>query len=382
MQLTLEQQDLTQASMIVAGLLKKSQTTLPVLSNLLIEAEGDTAYFIGTDLESFVRVRVPVEISGGTSARMTLPADKLSEIVSLLPAGQKITLSDEGGQVAIKTDQASYNLVTLPPDDYPQWTPEEGLTTITLSQKELRRLLDAILYALPTKDHRRILMGALFEINDLSLTLTGTDGKKLSRIKTKLQNSEGDSITQCVVYGKLLNDMKRILSDEGPVKLEIGNRQVAFLVDNVEYRTNVIEGKYPDCNAVIPKDFPFAVKLNRTQFLMAARRAGVVSEDKNKSIILRFSENNCEFTSMAADVGRFSGNVAVQYDGNPIEIAYNYQLMIETLNSFSHPDITLKIKSEQSPTVMNCDAEVDHLCVLMPIKLAELRAQGIGSASE
>jgi DNA polymerase-3 subunit beta len=375
-QLTLEQQDLTQASMIVAGMLKKSQTTLPVLSNLLIEAEGGIAHFIGTDLESFVRVRVPAEI-GGSSARMTLPADKLSELVSLLPAGQRIVLADEGGQVAIKTEQATYNLVTLPADDYPQWNAEDSLTSIVLPQKELRRLLDAVLYALPPKDHRRVLMGALFEINDMVLTITATDGKKLSRIRTKIQSSEGDSVAQCVISGKLLNDMKRILSDEGPVRIEIGNRQVAFLVDNVEYRTNVIEGKYPDCNAVIPKEFPFQVKLNRTQFLLAARRAGVVSEDKNKSIILRLSENNCEFTSMAADVGRFSGNVTVNYQGNPIEIAFNYMLMIETLNSFGHPEITLKIKSEQSPTVLSCDAEMDHLCVLMPIKLAELRAQGI-----
>lgn len=372
MQLTLNQKDLSQASIIVAGLLKRSQTTMPVLSNLLIDAEGENAEFIGTDLESYVRVRVPVKLEGGP-ARLTLPADKLSELVSLLPAGNKVDLVDEGGQVTISSLKAKYNLVTLPADDYPQWTKETSLTRVSLPQKTLHQLLDSVLYALPSKDHRRVLMGALVEVYDMNIRITATDGKKLSRISAPVSQVDGDSNTVCVVSGKLLSDMRRILTEEGPVTIEFGTRQVAFMVDNVEYRTNVIEGKYPDCNAVIPKDFPFTVKLNRTMFLTAARQAGVVSDDKNKSIILRFSENLCEFSSMAADVGAFSGSVEVEYEGNPIEIAYNYQLMIETLNSFGDPEITLKIKSEQSPTVFVCNDDSDHLSVLMPIKLADLR---------
>jgi len=374
-QLTIEQKDLVQAATVVASLLKRSQTTLPVLSNLLVEAEDGRATFIGTDLESHVTVRVPATVVGGP-ARLTLPADKLAELVGLLPAGSNVVLKDEGGQVVVTSSSNEYRLVTLPADDYPVWTPDEATASFGVTQKQLKRLIDAIMYALPAKDHRRVLMGALTEVKDMNLRLTATDGKKLSRMSVSLGEVEGNRNTKCVVSGKLLGDIRKILGDEGSVRVEIGERQAAFLVDNVEYRTNVIEGKYPDADAVIPRDFPFKVRLNREQFKLAARRAGVVSEDRNKSIILKFADNACDFTSMAADVGTFHGKVGVEYDGNPIEIAFNYQLMIETLDSFGHPDIRLNIKSEQSPTILVCDAEPDHLCVLMPIKLADLRPGG------
>ncbi len=372
MQLTIEQKDLTQAALVVASLLKRSQTTLPVLSNLLIDAEDGQAVFLGTDLESHVRVRIPAQLEGG-AGQLTLPADKLAELVSLLPAGSQVLLADEGGQVKVTCASNQYRLVTLPADEYPKWTPDTFVSKFSVTQKQMRRLIDAILYALPAKDHRRVLMGALMEVKDLNLRLTATDGKKLSRMSVALGDIEGDPTVKVVVSGKLLADLRKVLGDEGSVTVEVGERQVAFFVDNVEYRTNVIEGKYPDCDAVIPRDFPFQVRLNRDQFKDAARRAGVVSEDKNKSIILKFEDNTCEFTSMAADIGTFAGKVSVEYEGNALEIAYNYQLMIETLNSFAHADVRLKIKSEQSPTVMACDDEPDHLCVLMPIKLADLR---------
>lgn len=372
MQLTLGHKDLVQAATVVAALLKRSVTTLPVLSNMLIDAEDGQAVFMGTDLESHVTVRVPVRLEG-VGGKLTLPADKLAELVSLLPAGSEVTLKDEGGQVEIHSEAAQYHLVTLPPDDYPKWHPENALSRFDVPQKVFRRLIDAVSYALPAKDHRRVLMGVLLEVRDGALRLTATDGKKLSRMSARIGEVEGDREVRAVISGRLLNDIRRVLGDEGSATIEMGERQAAITVDNVEYRTNVIEGKYPDCDAVIPREFPHQVRLNREQFQISARRAGVVSEDRTKSIILHFHENICEFTSMTADVGTFSGRVGVEYDGASLEIAFNYQLLVETLNSFSQPDVRLNIKSEQSPCVFLSDAEPDHLCVLMPIKLSEAR---------
>jgi DNA polymerase-3 subunit beta len=372
-EIALEQNDLQEAANVVASLLKRSATTLPVLSNMLIDAsETDRVLFLGTDLESFVRIRVPATIKGG-NARLTVPADKMAELVSLLPSGTTVRLIDEGGHVRIVCDANEYNLVTLPPDDYPNWHPETPTIRFTITQKQLKALLDAVLYAVPSKDHRRVLMGALMELQPEGVRLTATDGKKLSRMRVPKTESEGEGVQRAVVSGKLLADVRRVLRDEGLVTVELGPKQVCFQVDHVEYRTNMIEGKYPDCDAVIPKDFPHQVRLNRNQFEAAARRAGVVSEDKTKSIILKFEDGRCHFTSMAADVGTFSGDVPVEYQGKTLEIAFNYELMIETLNSFSHPDIKLNIKSEQSPCVLICDEEPEHLCVLMPIKLADIR---------
>jgi len=381
-QLTIEHKDLTQAALVVAAILKRSATALPVLSNLLIEANESEATFFGTDLESSAKVRVPSRVEGGGGS-LTVPADKLSELVNLLPAGGAVTIKDLGGQIELKAQSTHYKLVTLPADDYPQWHPQTAATRFHLPQKQFRRLLDSVLYAVPTKDHRRVLMGVYFELFDGErLRLTATDGKKLSRVSSAVADVEGDKEFKAVVSGKLLTDLRKSLVEEGSISIEFSERQIAFLLDNIEYRSNLIEGKYPDCDAVIPKEFPSRVRLNRDSFKMAARRAGVVSDDKNKSIILKFGDNVCEFTSMAADVGTFDGNVQVEYDGAPMEIAFNFELMIQTLDSFASSDIHMSLKSESAPCLFACESEPDHQGVLMPIKLADARRASAAESDE
>lgn len=344
---------------------------MPVLSNMLIDCKDGVAVFLGTDQESLVRVRVPV-VNEGTG-RMTVPADKMTELVSLLPTDAPASLVDKGGHAIIQSETIEYQLVTLPPDDYPRWKSAPTLSTFSVTQKQLKRVLDAILYALPAKEHRRVLTGSLLEIHDGKLRMTATDGKKLSRMSCEVSDLDGDGVLKTVVPGKVLHDLRRNLGDEGSVKVEVGERQIVLTLDEIEYRTNTIEGKYPDCDAVIPAEFPFEIRLNRDRFQVATRRAGVTSDDKNKSVVLRFHDNSCAFSSAAADVGEFTGDVAVEFEGGPVELAFNYQLAIDTLNSFSHPDIHLKADSQQKPCVFVCDEEPDHLCVLMPIKLSELR---------
>lgn len=373
-QLVFEQKDLSHAATIVANLLKRSATTLPLLSNVLLEARDGRAVLTGTDMESMVRVAIPVKAD--KDARLTLPAEKFAELVGLLPAGCEVVLEQDGGQVAIRSEGSQYALVTLPAEDYPNWRQEPHTTRLEIKQGQFKRLVDAVAYAIPSKDHRRALLGGLFEVRGLGLRLTGTDGKKLSRMAIEASEVEGEEDLRVIVPGKLIGDLRRVVGDEGPLRIELSERQAAFFVDNVEFRANCIEGRYPDCDAVIPKEFPARAKLNRDSFQAAARRAGVTSDDKNKSVILKFHEGGCDFSSSAQDVGQFAGTTSLEYSGPSIEVAFNYQLLIETLNSFGHPEVELKLKSEQSPCVFACEQEPDHLCVLMPIKLSDLRPGG------
>ncbi|MEQ8822295.1 MAG: DNA polymerase III subunit beta [Sumerlaeia bacterium] len=382
MLLTFDQGDVKRAATIVASLLNRSTTTLPVLANLLIETGEDECTFLGTDLDNLVRIRVPAKVEGGAGQRLTLPADKLAQLIGLMPAGQDVSIQDQGGQVRVFSGRNDYKLVTLPADDYPQRPEEKPLSTLKMAQRDFQSLLDAVLYAVPQKDHRRVLLGALFEARDKTLRLTGTDGKKLSRMELPAESIEGLESIRTVVSGKLLGDIRKVLSDEGSVTIAVGDRQVAIRAGDVEFRATAIEGKYPDCDQVIPKEFTTQMGLNRDLFKMAARRAGVVSDDKSKSIILNLEAGTCKFTSMAADIGTFSGDVAVEYDGESMEIAFNYQLMIETLDSFEKPEIAMHIKNEHSPCVFKAKDEDNHLCVLMPIKLAEARPAAAGAGAE
>lgn len=370
----IQQRELSRAANATASLVKRSATTLPVLTNVLVEASGNVVSFVGTDLESHIRAECQATIEG-TGLRFTIPAARLSEIVALFDPTDEVTIRPEGGNVVVETESATYKLASLPADDFPLWTEESATCAVQLPGDDLLRLIDSVLYALPAKDHRRVLMGALCQIGtDERLQMTATDGKKLARASVQAESLDTDNKSGvAVISGKLLADIRKQIAGSAPVRFEIGERQAAFVVSGIEYRTNVFDGKFPDCDAVIPKEFAHTVRLSRDAFKLAAKRAGVVSQDQNRSVILKFAGNACDFSAMAADVGTYHGSVPVEMDGEPVEIGYNWQLMCDTLDSFESDKIVLRIKSPQSPSVLTCEGDGDHLCVLMPIKLAELK---------
>ncbi len=384
MQLQIAQKELEAAAVVVSTLVDRTAGPLPVLSNLLIEATEKGVQFRGSDMESLVTVNVDADVR--TPGRTTIPADVFRDIVKVLPPNAQVALEETDGRVLISSEKNEYKLMTLPADDFPEWPATEAQTRFQISQKVLKTLIDGTSYALPNKDHRRVLLGVYFELTDHNLRLTATDGKKLARISTAIAEVEGKGDGAIIVPRKLLENVARNLSSEGPVEIELSTtgsaRQIAFRFANVYYRGNGIDGKYPDCDNVIPKEFPNEIPLNRDVFLQAARRAGITTEDKNKSITLKFENNACGFSSMAHDLGAFSGRIGLDYSGPTIEVAFNYQFLIETLSRFASAELTLRIKNSNAPVVFVTKEEENRLALLMPIKVSDARASASAEEDE
>lgn len=371
MHIKVAQKDLENAANVVSSMVDRGAGPLPVLGNLLIEARDGRVHFRGTDIESLVMVNLNAQVV--REGRTTIPADTFRDIVKVLPPQGEVEIEEDGRKVVVSCDTNEYKLMTLPAEDFPEWPSETGATRIQIAQRKLKELIDATAYALPSKDHRRVLLGVYFELNDNTLRLTATDGKKLSRVITNIPEVDGASKAAIVVPRKLLDNLAKNLGNEGPVEIEFSARQVVFRFDNIVYRCNGIEGKYPDCDAVIPKEFPLEVPLNRDIFLQASRRAGIVTDDKNKSIILKFEDGVCHFQSMAHDLGTFKGRIAMEYKGPTIELAFNYQFLNETLGKFGKPELRMFIKNATAPVVFKSADDDNRLSLLMPIKLSDIR---------
>ncbi len=378
MHIQLAQKNLEDAANIVSNLVDRSAGPMPVLSNLLVEANDGIVKFRGTDMESMVELNVEAAIK--VEGKTTIPADTFRDIVRVLPPQGDVSIEDKGNnKILINCETNEFKIMSLPADEYPNWSASPGHTSIQLSQKVLKSLIDATSYALPSKDHRRVLLGVFFELADHKLQLTATDGKKLARIHMDVPEVEGPGEASIVIPRKLLDNLQRNLGGDGPVQIEFCGveggtaRQAAFRFENVTYRVNGIEGKYPDCNSVIPKEFPTEIHLNRDIFLLACKRAGITTDDKNKSMILKFEDNTCQFHSMAHDLGTFSGQISLDYTGEAIEIAFNYQFMYETLSKFANPELRMLIKSPTAPIVFKSKDDDNRLSLLMPIKLSEAR---------
>ncbi|MBI1292302.1 DNA polymerase III subunit beta [bacterium] len=380
MHILIPQKDLETAATVVSNLVDRTAGPQLILGNVLIDAGEQGIQLRGTDNESFVVVKLSGTVR--KPGRTTVPADTFREIVRLMPPQGEVSIAEAGQKVTLSCESSEYKLMTIPAEDFPEWQMEQGSTRFQIAQKTLRYLIDSTLYALPGKDHRRVLLGVYFELGENRLRLTSTDGKKLARVHTDIPEIEGVSSARIIVPRKLLENLYKSLGNEGPVEVELSGQQIAFRFGNVYFRGNGIEGKYPDCDAVIPKDFPYEILLNRDVFQTAARRAGITTEEKNKSIILRFADNACHFTSMAHDLGAFNGRISMDYTGPELELAFNFQFLIETLSRFSKPDVKLFIKSSTAPVVMKAKDEDDRLCLLMPIKLADARPAAPGGEGD
>ncbi|CAN5412519.1 DNA polymerase III subunit beta [soil metagenome] len=374
MKIHLPQKDLEAATTVVSSLVDRSAGPLPVLANVLIDATESGVQFRGTDVESLVSVNLNATVS--EPGRTTVPADTFRDIVKLLPPQAEVTIEEKGRRVTVTCETNEYKLMTIPAEDFPDYAAEPGQSRFLISQKTLRQLIDATAYALPTKDHRRVLLGVYFELTTNMLRLTATDGKKLARVSANVPEIEGGGSAAIVVPRKLLDNLYRTLGSEGPVEIEMSSRQISFRFGNILYRCNGIEGKYPDCDSVIPKDFPIEIGLNRDVFLQASKRAGITTDEKNKSIILKFDDNRCAFASMAHDLGAFSGKISLDYNGPAIELAFNYLFLNETLSHFNSSEIRMYVKNSTAPVVFRTKDEESRLALLMPIKLADVRAGG------
>ncbi len=378
MHITVPQNELDQAATIVSSLSSRSTGPHPALGSLLIEAGEHGVQLRGTDFESMVQVNVQAKIE--RPGRIIVAADTFRDLIKLLPPKSEVVFEEVSGKAHIFTEDNEYNLMTDPADDFPDWNTEEPLSSFQVSQKVLKSMLEATIYALPIKDHRRVLLGVHFDLADNRLQLTATDGKKLGRVTTPIPEVEGQQKITMTVPRKLAENLVRSLGNEGPAELELGERQITARFSNVLYRCNALEGKYPDCDAVIPKEFPIRIVLNRESFLQSARRAGVVTDEKNRSIILTFRDNKCHFRSMAHDVGNFHGDLKLDYTEPELEIAFNFQFLAETLSSFSDPNVILHVKTRNTPVVFKSREDDNRLALLMPIKLSEARA-GAGAAA-
>lgn len=380
MRIQVSQKELENASKVVSGLVERSASSIPVIGNILIEASERGVQFRGTDIESFVTVNLNASVT--RQGRTTIPAETFRDIVMLMPPMAEVVLDENANRVSVTCENNEYKLSTLSADDFPEWPAEAAESRFQIAQKTLKSMIDASTYALPVKDHRRVLLGVFFELNNNVLRLTATDGKKLARVHCSVPEVEGAPSCSLVIPRKLLDNLSRYLSNEGPVDIEISTRQIVFRFGNVIYRGNGIEGKYPDCDAVIPKEFPISIGLNRDLFLQASKRAGVVTDDKNRSIIIKLQDNVCHFRSSAHDIGSFSGKLSLDYAGPPLELAFNFHFLNETLSHFSTPEVRMLVKTASAPVVFKSTEDENRLALLMPIKLTDIRPAGVDDEDE
>jgi DNA polymerase III subunit beta len=341
-----------------------TRTTLPILSNVLLQASEGEIRLTTTDLDVGVRgsVEAQVERSGAT----TLPARRLFSIVRELPAAEIYVDVDSKNLASIRSGPSYFKILGLPEEEFPPLPRFDDAKIFTIAQKDLKDGLKKTSYAISTDETRYVLNGTLFSFKDNKLTLVATDGRRLALVDLELEFPRSQEI-DVIVPTKAVTELQRLVKDEGDVKVSIGENQLAFEINQTLLVSKLIEGNYPNYRQVIPSEAKERITLERETLLNAVRRVALLASEKSNSVKLSFSKGNIDIVATTPEVGEARESLAVMYKGREFSIAFNPEFLMAPLRNLSTDEVYLDLIDEMSPGVIKIAGP--FLYVLMPMRL-------------
>lgn len=351
----------------VSGIVERRHT-LPILSNLLLEAKQDKIVLTATDLEMQISLSVNTAVGGDLST--TISARKLLDICRALPEGAEISMTPTDSRIQVKTGKSRFNLQTLPAVDYPVMSKATGVAsaTVTIAQGTLKRLFKQVEFAMAQQDIRYYLNGLLFEVMANRLNVVGTDGHRLSFTSAELsQNYEKQEL---ILPRKTVIELIKLLdeSDE-EVSIEITAGQVNFTFGDIRLISKVIDGKFPDYTRVIPIGHQNSFTVDRMAILLSMQRASILSNEKYRGIRMVLANNSLRLISTNSEQEEAEEELEVNYSGEALDIGFNVTYMIDVLNNVGSENIVFSFADANSSCLVTVPNDDDYKYVVMPMRI-------------
>jgi DNA polymerase-3 subunit beta len=351
----------------VSGIVERRHT-LPILTNLLLEAKQDTLTLTATDLEMQISLSLPATPSSDIAT--TVSARKMLDICRALPDQSQITLEITDNRMQVKAGKSRFNLQTLPAGDYPMMAKGGGDTslTLTLAQNQLKRLLRQVEYAMAQQDIRYYLNGLLFEVNGNRLNVVGTDGHRLSFTSTELQQSYEKQ--ELILPRKTILELIKLLDDsDDEVSIEVSANQANFAFSGIRLISKVIDGKFPDYTRVIPNGYQNIFEVNRQMLLLAMQRASILSNEKYRGIRMVLGKDSLRLISSNSEQEEAEEELEINYGGDPLDIGFNVTYMIDVLTNVGTETITFSFADANSSCLVTVPGDDNYKYVVMPMRI-------------
>lgn len=343
-----------------------ARTTLPILSNVLLEAkEGGGLRLTTTDLDVGVSGEVPAEVKKGGST--TLPARRLATIIRELPAEIVSVEVDSKNVAAIRSGQSRFKILGLADDEFPSLPDLSGAREFTIEQAVLKDGLRKTSYAISTDETRYVLNGIYFSFKDNMVTMVATDGRRLAMVEYALEFPES-SECEIIVPTKAVNELQRLLDSEGEIKMLVGASQVAFELDGTVLISKLIEGNYPNFRQVIPGEPKHRIIVDRETLQSVVSRISLLASDKSNSVKLTFFDDNIDVEANSPDIGEAQEQLPVKYDGEKISIAFNPDFLQAPLRNLDTDEVYIDLIDEMNPGIIRNNSS--FLYVIMPMRVS------------
>jgi len=345
-----------------------TKNTMSILSNILLETSDGNLKIIATDIKTIIKINLNAQqIQPGST---TILARKLIEIIRELPNDDiEITLDNENFvNIKSKAINGNYKIKSIPKEDYPVIPEIKKDNIIHLPQQVLKRMIKKTIFAVSKDDTTQAISGVKLELKNNKLRFVATDARRLSLIdhliETNVENLDA------IIPFKVLSELLKILQDEGDIKIGITENQIYFEVGNIELISQLIDGKFPDYNQVIPTSFEKQVTFEKDKIFDAVRRVSTMANEKQTSkIIMRFSNNFLELFASDPDIGEGKESMQIEYNYDDFEIAFSSEFLIDAFKVIETDNLIMSFNNNLSAVLIKEEKNDNFICLVMPIRI-------------
>lgn len=363
-------EDILNELQLLQGIVEK-RNTMPILANILVNARDTQVELNGTDLEVGLKTHFPAQVE--EPGAITISGKKIFEIIRSLAAGNSIVFEQKDEHMMeISSGASQFKVLCLPQEDYPQIPEPQFSKEIELPLDKMKDMIDRVYFAI-TQEQRYYLNGALMILKNSSIELVSTDGHRLAYAMLPREvnsgiDEEGEEI-RGIISKKTLNELRKFEDDI--LRFDLDESNLFFNVGNRTLISRIIEGKFPNYEAVIPQDNSNILILPREEVADSIRRVSLLSSERSKGIKFNIEKNKIILFSSNPEMGEARDEVETAYDGEEFEIGFNSQYLLDFLTTVKSENIRMEMKDENSAILMRADeeAEIDYKYVLMPMKI-------------
>ena len=349
------------------------RNTIPILANVLIEAEGSDVTFRATDLDIEVVDKAPAQVERAGST--TVSAVTLNEIVRKLPDGALVTLTDDSaaGRLTIEAGRSNFSLATLPKEDFPVMASSDYAANFSAAAPVLRRLFDKSKFAISTEETRYYLNGVYLHVADADggkvLRAVATDGHRLARVDAELPEGAG-GMAGVIVPRKTVGELRKLLEDDDmKIAVSVSETKIRFATPDITLTSKVIDGTFPDYTRVIPQGNTRKLEVDAAEFARAVDRVATVASDRSRAVKLQLDEDRLLLSVNAPDTGAAEEELAVAYGDERLEIGFNAKYLLEIASQVDRENAVFMFNSSGDPTLMREGNDMSAVYVVMPMRV-------------
>jgi len=362
MKIKILKEDLIQGIQTVQNIVS-SKTTLPILSNMLIETRKDCIKLNTTDLDIGISCELPVEtIEEGA---ITIPAKRFSDIAKELPSGEIVITVKKNNQVDIEGKKCRFKLIGLPKEEFPKFPEFKSKDAVQISQKEFKEMIRMTQFAVSHEEARYVLNGILIEVEEQIIKMVATDGKRLAKIEKPLLSPAKEDLS-VIIPIKAVQEIYRNLKEEGDVRMIKGMNQVLFDIEGILIASRIIEGEFPNYNQVVPKPSPQKIHVGTQDLLSAIRRANLLSTPDFQAIKFEVFLDKMVVSKSTPNVGESREEVAINYNGKEMIVGFNPQYLIDVLKNIEEEQVSLELLGPDKAGVIRMD---EYVYLALPMRI-------------